>query len=171
MREFGYLATMAAFETPTVLVLLVGLVLAATAGQRLPRKPRMLALSGLTVLLVSALLGAAWTLLLPRVFGSDWGRSNFQLLNLAHGGVQALAYPLGTGLLVAAVLAGRRARGAEAGPFGDGQRTPAGQPVPAAQPVPQAGAGWDAAGGADVPAQWDGRSRPDAPTDTAPDRP
>ncbi|MER6756382.1 hypothetical protein AB0I85_00175 [Micromonospora echinofusca] len=166
MREFGYLATMAAFETPTVVVLLVGLVLVATAGQRLPRRPRMLALSGLAVLLVGALLGAAWTLLLPRVFGSDWGRSNFQLLNLAHGGVQALAYPLGTGLLVAAVLAGRRARGAEAGPFGDG-----GQPVPAAQPVPQAGVGWDAVGGADVPAQWDGRSRPDAPTGTAPDRP
>ncbi|SCG14457.1 hypothetical protein GA0070610_0661 [Micromonospora echinofusca] len=192
MRELGYVATVAAFQTPTALVLLVGLVLAATAGRRLPRKPRLLAMSGLTVLLVNAVLSVAWTLLLPRAFDFDWGRSNFQLMNMAYGGLQSLTYPIGTGLLIAAVLAGRRARGAEAGPFGDGGRMPAGQPVPGAQPVPPAGAqpvppagqpvpgaqpvppagaGWDAAGGADVPAQWDGRSRPDAPTGTAPDRP
>ena len=163
MLEFEYVATTAAFQAPTVLVLLVGLVLAATAGRRLPRKPRLLALSGLGVLLVGTVLGVAWTLLLPRLFDSGWGRSNFQLLNLAYGGVLALAYPLGTGLLIAAVLAGRRAGGAEAGPFG-------GVPLAGGVPVPPTGPGWNVAGGADVPGQWDGRSRPDAPTGVGTDR-
>ncbi|MEU4777927.1 hypothetical protein [Micromonospora sp. NPDC023633] len=182
MRELGYVATVTAFQAPTALVLLVGLVLAATAGRRLPRKPRLLALSGLSVLLVNAVLSVAWTLLLPRAFDFDWGRSNFQLMNLAYGGLQALTYPIGTGLLIAAVLAGRRAGGAEAGPFGGrplagGAPVPAtapvptGQPVPTAPPAPPTGPGWTAEGGADVPAQWGGRSRPDAPTGTGTDRP
>ncbi|MEU7994902.1 hypothetical protein AB0B83_06130 [Micromonospora sp. NPDC049060] len=175
MREFGYLATAVVFEAPTVLVLLVGLVLTATAGGRLPRKPRLLALSGLGVLLVSALLSVAWTLLLPRAFSFDWGYSNFRLMNLAYGGVQALAYPIGTGLLIAAVLVGRRAGGAAAGPFGGrplagGGPVPTTAPVPAAQPVPPTDPGWTVEGGADVPAQWGGRSRPDAPTGAGTDQ-
>ncbi|MGC4791120.1 hypothetical protein ACLQ22_25225 [Micromonospora sp. DT178] len=176
MRELGYMATAVVFEAPTVLVLLAGLVLAATAGRRLPRKPRLLALSGLGVLLACALLNVAWSLLLPRAFSFDWGYSNFQLMNLAYGGVQALAYPIGTGLLIAAVLVGRRAGGAEAGPFGarplaDGGPVPTTAPAPAAQPAPPTGPGWTAAGDADVPAQWGGRSRPDAPTGAGADRP
>ncbi|MEU9509550.1 hypothetical protein AB0D32_25090 [Micromonospora sp. NPDC048170] len=74
MLEFEYVATTAAFQAPTVLVVLVGLVLAATAGQRLSRKPRLLAFSGLGVLLVSTVLNVAWNLLLPRLFDADWGR-------------------------------------------------------------------------------------------------
>ncbi|MFV2111996.1 hypothetical protein ACFHW0_06585 [Micromonospora sp. LOL_025] len=176
MRELGYVATAVVFEAPTVLVLLAGLVLAATAGQRLPRKPRLLALSGLGVLLFSALLNMAWSLLLPRAFSFDWGYSNFRLMNLAYGGVQALAYPIGTGLLIAAVLVGRRAGGAEAGPFGgrplaDDGPVPTTAPAPAAQPAPPTGPGWTVEGGADVPAQWGGRSRPDAPTGAGTGRP
>ncbi|MEH0971077.1 hypothetical protein V6U77_08045 [Micromonospora sp. CPCC 205546] len=165
MREFEYLATTAAFQAPTVLVLLVGLVLTTTAGQRLPRRSRLLALSGLGVLLVNQLLGTAWTLLLPRLFSSDFGRSNFQLLNLAHGGVLALAYPIGLGLLIAALLVGRRPGGAEAGPFGGGAPVSNGWPAPPTDPAR------DATGGAHVPAQWGGRSGPDAPTDGGTDRP
>ncbi|MEH1101477.1 hypothetical protein [Micromonospora sp. CPCC 205561] len=159
MRELGYVATAVAFEMPTVVVLLVGLVLTATAGRRLPRGPRLLALSGLGVLLASAVLSAAWTLLLHRVYGSDWGRSNFHLVNLAYSGVLALAYPLGTGLLIAALLGGRRAGGADAGPSGGGSFG-GGAPMPSAQPTPST-----------QPAPWDGRSRPDAPAETGPERP
>ncbi|MBQ1071760.1 hypothetical protein KBX06_01045 [Micromonospora sp. C31] len=53
----------------------------------------------------------------------------------------ALAYPLGVALLLAAVLAGRRAGDVQAGPFGDGSLI----------------------GG--------GRSRPDSPTGVGTDRP
>ncbi|MFG1775628.1 hypothetical protein ACGFIG_04260 [Micromonospora sp. NPDC049048] len=183
MHNFEYVATTIAFRMPTVLVLLAGLVLAAAAGRRLTRGPRLLALFGLGVLLLGEVLSTAWIVLLPRVFTSDWGRSNFQLVNLANSGLLALAYALGLGLLIAALLAGRRPGGAAAGPFGGGaqagpfgggaQAGPlgGGAPVSNGWSTPATGPGWRPAGGADVPAQRDERSVPDAPTGTGTDQP
>ncbi|MFG1890168.1 hypothetical protein ACGFIR_20165 [Micromonospora sp. NPDC049051] len=174
MHNFEYVATTIAFRMPTVLVLLAGLVLAAAAGRRLTRGPRLLALFGLGVLLLGEVLSTAWIVLLPRVFTSDWGRSNFQLVNLANSGLLALAYALGLGLLIAALLAGRRPGGAAAGPFGGAaQAGPlgGGAPVSNGWSAPATGPGWRPAGGADVPAQRDERSVPDAPTGTGTDQP
>lgn len=160
MRDFGYVATVTAVEAPTVLVLLVGIVLTATAGRRLPRRPRLLALSGLGVLLVTSALSLAWIVLMPRMFTADWGRSNFQLVNTAYGVVQGLAYPLGLGLVIAAALTGRRAGDAQPGPWGG---WPPGGPAPAptGQPAPTPGWTADASAAPGAPGQWGGRSRPD----------
>ncbi|MER7335140.1 MULTISPECIES: hypothetical protein [unclassified Micromonospora] len=168
----GHLATTLATQAPTVLVLLVGLVLTATAGRRLPRRPRLLALFGLGVLLVSSALTLAWVLLAPRLIdgyfgysdGEDFGWREFQLVNTAYSVVMAVAYPLGLGLVIAAVLAGRQATGPAAAPSGGWPPagpapTPGPTPTAAGQPAPV----WTAAGPGQPPTRWDGRSRPDAP--------
>ncbi|MFI7645834.1 hypothetical protein ACIBTZ_07085 [Micromonospora sp. NPDC049460] len=180
----GHLATTLATQAPTVLVLLVGLVLTVTAGRRLPRLPRLLALFGLGVLLVSSALTLAWVLLAPRLIdgtfgssdgedfgwigysdGEDFGWREFQLVNTAYSVVMAVAYPLGLGLVIAAVLAGRRATGPAAAPSGGWPPagpapTPGPAPTVAGQPAP----GWPTAAPGHAPTQWDGLTRPDAPT-------
>ncbi|SCL66552.1 hypothetical protein GA0070606_4353 [Micromonospora citrea] len=172
MRDLGYVATVGAVQVPTVLVLLVGLVLTATAGRRLPRRPRLLALFGLGVLLVTSVLNLAWVVLLPRLIHADFGWSEFQAVSTTYSGVVALAYPVGTGLLIAAVLAGRRATGATAGPSGGWPPGPpapplAGPPAPPAGPPVPSPAGWAADAPAGPPAQWGGRTRPDGADEAA----
>ncbi|MGW4500002.1 hypothetical protein ACWENR_15495 [Micromonospora sp. NPDC004336] len=164
MRDLEYVATAGAVQVPTVLVLLVGLVLTATAGRRLPRRPRLLALFGMGVLLVTSVLNLAWVVLLPQLVRADFGWSEFQAVSLAYNGLLALTYPVGTGLLIAAVLAGRRATGAAAGPSGGWSPGPPAPPHPG-QPTPPAG--WAAEAPAEPPAQWGGRSRPDGADEVA----
>ncbi|MEV5763749.1 hypothetical protein AB0L34_04130 [Micromonospora sp. NPDC052213] len=168
----GHLATTLATQAPTMLVLLVGLVLTVAAGRRLPRRPRLLALFGLGVLLVSSVLTLAWILLAPGLIdgsfgysdGADFGWREFQVVNTAYSVVMAVAYPLGLGLVIAAVLAGRRATGTAAAPSGGWPPagpapTPGPAPTAAGQPAP----GWPTAVPGHAPTQWDGLTRPDAP--------
>ncbi|MDO3702245.1 hypothetical protein Q3W71_11210 [Micromonospora sp. C28SCA-DRY-2] len=163
MRDLSYLVAAAVNDVPALLVLLVGLVLAGNARRRLPRPARLLLLSGLGVLLGVALLGLTWAMLLPRVIDGSRDFSQVQLMTMASGLLQALAYPIGLALLVAAALAGRRAtEGAPAGPWHGWP--PAGDPpAPEAPEAPGVADGDGGTGGRREPAQWGGHSRPDGP--------
>ncbi|MGK5440958.1 hypothetical protein ACSNN7_03880 [Micromonospora sp. URMC 105] len=68
-------------------------------------------MSGVAVLLVVSLIALAWNVALPHLFDLRWngagGYRQYQLFSLAVGVLLAIGYPIGIGLLVAAVFAGR----------------------------------------------------------------
>ncbi|MEV0724081.1 hypothetical protein AB0I37_15020 [Micromonospora purpureochromogenes] len=155
MELFGYSILQIGGELPTLAVLVTGLVLAVARRGRLPHRARTLMISGIAVLLMVGLLSLALNLVLPHLLDFRWagggGYRRLQLFSLAVGVLWAIGYPVGLGLLVAAVFAGRPT----AAPTVDwaGWTPPAGddegQPDPAPQsPAPPA-TQW---GGSDLPA-------------------
>jgi hypothetical protein len=155
MELFGYSILQIGGELPTLAVLVTGLVLAVARRGRLPHRARALMMSGIAVLLVVSLLGLAWTVAVPHLLDLRWngggGYRQYQLFSLAVGVLWAIGYPVGLGLLVAAVFAGRPV----AAPAVDwtGWTPPAGDdaenPDPAPQPPAPAATQW---GGTDLPA-------------------
>ncbi|NYF54942.1 hypothetical protein [Micromonospora purpureochromogenes] len=156
MELFGYSILQIGGELPTLAVLVTGLVLAVARRGRLPHRARALMMSGIAVLLVVGLVGLAWTIAWPHLLdfrsiegGGEFRR--FRLLSIAVGVLAWIGYPVGTGLLVAAVLAGRPV----AAPAVDwaGWTPPAGDDAGHADPGPPppapAATQW---GGTDLPA-------------------
>ncbi|MEH1054151.1 hypothetical protein V6U89_02910 [Micromonospora sp. CPCC 206171] len=98
-------------ELPTLAVLVTGLVLAVARRGRLPRRARALMISGIAVLLAVSLLSLTLNLVLPHLLDVGWagggGYRRLRLFSLAVGVLWAIGYPVGLGLLVAAVFAGR----------------------------------------------------------------
>ncbi|MEU5938792.1 hypothetical protein ABZ807_06310 [Micromonospora sp. NPDC047548] len=110
MELYGFSILQLAGELPTLAVLVTGLVLAVARRDRLPRRARLLMSSGLAVLLVVGLMTLAWNVAVPHLIDFRWagdGYRRFQFLGMAVGVVSSIGYPVGTGLIVAAVLAGR----------------------------------------------------------------
>ncbi|WP_319460792.1 hypothetical protein [Micromonospora sp. RTP1Z1] len=128
MRFLGYSGWQLLAQLPTLLVLATGLVL-ALVNRRLPRGPRGLLFAGTAVLLLGALLNLAWVLALPHLVAGGWSAVQASRLTLVIGPLGALLHPAGLGLLVAAVLAGRRATAAPATPW-SGWQPGAGDPAP-----------------------------------------
>ncbi|WP_446216674.1 hypothetical protein [Micromonospora sp. IBHARD004] len=127
MRFLGYSGLQLLTQLPTLLVLAAGLVLALV--NRLPRGPRGLLFAGTAVLLLGALLNLVWVLALPRLVAGGWSTIQTSRLTLVLGPLLALLHPAGLGLLVAAVLAGRRATAPPATPW-SGWQPGAGDPAP-----------------------------------------
>ncbi|MEH0819436.1 MULTISPECIES: hypothetical protein [unclassified Micromonospora] len=155
MELFGYSVLQIGGELPTLGVLVTGLVLAVVRRGRLPQRARALMMSGIAVLLVVSLIGLVWNVAMPHLLDLRWdgggGYRQYQLFSLAVGVLWAIGYPIGLGLLVAAVLAGRPV----AAPAVDwaGWTPPAaddaGHPDPAAQSPAPAATQW---GATDLPA-------------------
>ncbi|WP_341717384.1 hypothetical protein QQG74_26365 [Micromonospora sp. FIMYZ51] len=106
MKDFGYLLVQLALQLPTLVVLIVGGALAASARGRLPRAARRLLVAGLAVLLVVTLISTVWSVTLP--WTADGGAQRLGALSMLVGVVHALLFPVGVGLLIAAASAGRR---------------------------------------------------------------
>lgn len=104
----GYRLTQVLGHLPILLTLLTVLVLAATAGRRLPGRSRSFLLAGAVVLLLLELLTTAWVAALPDLIRSG-GIRQYQMWSLAVSAVGWIGYPIGLGLIVAAVFVGRRA--------------------------------------------------------------
>ncbi|MEU4714723.1 hypothetical protein AB0F73_13840 [Micromonospora purpureochromogenes] len=155
MELFGYSVLQIGGELPTLAVLVTGLVLAAARRGRLPHRARTLMLSGIAVLLVVGLLGLAWNVAVPHLLDLRWAGGGtyrqYRLFSLAVGVLWAIGYPVGLGLLVAAVFAGRPVAAPAADwagwtpPAGDDEGQPDPAPQSPAPPVTQ----W---GGSDLPA-------------------
>ncbi|KWV30293.1 hypothetical protein [Micromonospora rifamycinica] len=110
MDMFGYRLTQLLGHLPVLLTLLGIVVLAATARRRLPGRVRSLLLAGAVILLLLELLGAAWVTALPELLRSrslSGGMRQFELMNLTVNVVRWLGYPVGLGLIAAAVFVGR----------------------------------------------------------------
>jgi len=98
-------------QAPVLLVLMIGLILLASPGRRLPPRSVLLARAGLVVMLVETLSSSAWTVLLPQLFarsgsGADFVRSFglvWGLVNL----LMAIVFAAGLALVVAALLGAR----------------------------------------------------------------
>ncbi|MFD2768279.1 hypothetical protein [Micromonospora eburnea] len=101
-----------AAKLPSIAVLVIGLVLAAMRRDRLPRSARVLLRSGVVVLLVVVLAALAWNLVFSNLATADWvrdgGYQRISLLALLFDGLVSVGNPIGFGLLIGAVLAGRR---------------------------------------------------------------
>ncbi|WP_229402984.1 hypothetical protein [Micromonospora okii] len=109
MEFLNYAVLQAAMQMPTLLVLVTGLVLAAVARDRLPRRSRTLLLAGAVVLLLGTLLSLAWMISLPQVYSSVHGSAqSIGYLSSAIGLVLTLLHATGLGLVIAAALTGRR---------------------------------------------------------------
>ncbi|MFC4147037.1 hypothetical protein ACFO0M_12345 [Micromonospora mangrovi] len=149
MQFLGYSGWQLLTQLPTLLMLVVGLVLALT-HRRLPRGPRGLLLAGIAVLLLGALLNLGWVLALPRVV-QNGGAAQLTRLNLIVGPLLALLHPLGLGLVVAAALTGRTS--------------------PPTPPAPQ-WRGWQPGTGEPAAQQWagPGLTRPESPDPAPPAR-
>ncbi|MFI9640913.1 hypothetical protein ACIG87_12740 [Micromonospora sp. NPDC051925] len=117
MEMLGYRFTQVLGHLPVLLTLLAVLVLAATAHRRLPGRTRSLLVAGAAVLLLLELISTAWVVTLPDLVRSG-GIRQYQLWNLMVSVVGWIGYPVGLGLLVAAVFAGRAAPPAPGNPWG-----------------------------------------------------
>jgi len=97
-----------AAQLPILVVLIVGLVLLAGAGDRLPPRSRLLARFGLLLLLAERLAALAWSVLVPRLIAQldvDGGvLHTWALASSLVGFMLALLAAAGIGLLVAALL-------------------------------------------------------------------
>ncbi|MER5702639.1 hypothetical protein ABT023_11935 [Micromonospora sp. NPDC002296] len=114
MDFLTYSATQVAAQLPTLLVLVAGLTLAIVFRDRLGRRSRLLLVSGVVVLLVGTLVSLAWLLALPRLYGSGGASMSVVTVARLNTGVSlvlALLHPAGLGLVIAAVLTGRRPPG------------------------------------------------------------
>ncbi|MEH1013887.1 hypothetical protein V6U90_12365 [Micromonospora sp. CPCC 206060] len=109
MGVFGYVVGQVASHLPTLLVLLVGLILVGTARGRLPGRSGTLALAGMGVLVLGDLLSIGWAVLFTQLVRQDWTARELGLAGSGVGVLLSLWHATGLGLLVAAVLAGRRA--------------------------------------------------------------
>lgn len=95
---------------PTMLVLVVGLILVAVAGKRLPGRARVLAFLGGAVLLLGLLLNMAWGLAIPTLFREGvFSHAEFTPISLAVSLLLTFMQAAGIGLLIGAVLAARTA--------------------------------------------------------------
>ncbi|SCG52792.1 hypothetical protein [Micromonospora coxensis] len=141
MGRYGFSILTLGMELPTIAVLVTALVLAATRRDRLPARARVLLTSGTLVLLAAGLVALAWSLAFPHLIGADWmrdgGYRRISLISFAVTAVTALGFPVGLGLLLGAVFAGRGRADAPAGPWG-AWTAPAVDAAPSATP---AGAG------------------------------
>ncbi|MEU1751704.1 hypothetical protein ABZ436_03445 [Micromonospora matsumotoense] len=170
MGMFGYRVTQLVGHLPVLITLLTVLVLAATARRRLPGRARSLLLAGAALLLLVELFSTAWVAALPELVRSralSGGMRQFELMNLAANAVGWIGYPIGLGLVVAAVFAGRAATPAPGRPWG--AWTPPATAAPTGSgpggPPPGFAAGHPGAGQA-TPHQaagpWGGSDRPPA---------
>ncbi|GAB2936714.1 hypothetical protein GCM10027280_26070 [Micromonospora polyrhachis] len=108
---FGDLLGPSLGTLPTMLVLVVGLILVAVAGKRLPGRARVLAFLGGAVLLLELLLALAWGLAIPTLFREGvFNHAEFTPISLVVSLLLSLMQAAGIGLLIGAVLAGRTAR-------------------------------------------------------------
>ncbi|SCG33816.1 hypothetical protein [Micromonospora halophytica] len=122
MQRYGFSILTLLMELPTVAVLVTALVLAATRRDRLPRRARVLLSYGTLVLLGAGLVSLLWSLAFPHVVGTDWmredGYQRIRMISYLVTAVTSVGYPIGIGLLVGAVFAGRRPTAAPANPWG-----------------------------------------------------
>ncbi|MFF0721188.1 hypothetical protein [Micromonospora sp. NPDC003816] len=106
MSDVRYLLVQVAMDLPTLMVLITGGVLATSARGRLPGAARRLLLAGLAVLLAATLISLVWSVALP--WAVTGGTARFSALSLVVGVINALLFPAGVGLLIAAALVGHR---------------------------------------------------------------
>ncbi|MEV4493022.1 hypothetical protein AB0K04_23265 [Micromonospora coxensis] len=162
MQQYGYSILTLLMELPTIAVLVTALVLASTRRDRLPARTRVLLTSGALVLLAAGLVALAWSLTFPHLVGSDWmrdgGYRRISLISLAVTAVTSLSFPIGLGLLLGAVFAGRGRADAPAGPWGS-WTAPATDATPPATP---GGTGTTPGGAGSTPpvTQWGGSDVP-----------
>ena len=98
-------------QLPVFAVLIVGLILLAGQGGRLPPRSLLLARAGLAVMLAESLASMAWAALLPQLLAQlDYDSGiirTYSIASAAVGFLLALLFATGVGLLVAALLAAR----------------------------------------------------------------
>jgi hypothetical protein len=99
-------------QAPVFGVLVVGLILLATQGHRLPPRSRQLGRIGLVIMLVEAVASVLWTALLPQLLSRmSYDRGFIQTYSIATaivGIIMSLLFATGLGLLVAALMAARQ---------------------------------------------------------------
>jgi hypothetical protein len=98
-------------QLPVMLTLVVGLIVLASPGRRLPPRSLLLARAGLGLLLAEAIASLGWSTWLPQVItwagpGGDVMR-NVGLLSAVVSFLLAILFAAGLGLLVAALVAAR----------------------------------------------------------------
>jgi hypothetical protein len=142
---------------PTMLVLLVGLILVAVAGKRLPGKARVLAFLGGTVLLLDLILNVVWGFALPAMIREGvLDYADLRSFSLAYSVLSGLLHAIGIGLLIGALLAARTAptTATPAMPATPSAGWP-GAPVPGTPtPHPTTSAPYPPASVPPAPAQW-----------------
>src|SRR5690242_4140811 len=98
-----------AVQLPVLAALVVGLVLLAGQGNRLPPRSRLLARFGLVLLLIERLVSLAWSAFVPQLLARldlDNGVVHtYAIASALVGFLLALLAAAGIGLLVAALLA------------------------------------------------------------------
>jgi len=95
---------------PTLLVLVVGLILVAVSGKRLPGRARVLAFLGGAVLLLSLFLGLVWGIMVPTLIRDrTFSPADFAPINLVVTLLLSLMQAAGIGLLIGALLSARTA--------------------------------------------------------------
>jgi hypothetical protein len=101
-----------ATRLPVLAVLVIGFILLAGAGGRLPPRSVLLARAGLAVIVAQTLAAMAWSALLPQLLAwMDYGRGSFRSYSIANGilaFVLAVMMAVGIGLLLAALLTMRQ---------------------------------------------------------------
>ena len=109
-------------QLPVFAVLIVGLILLAGQGDRLPPRSRLLARAGLAVTLAESLASMTWSALLPQLLSQldfDSGiMHTYALASALVGFLLAVLFATGIGLLVGALMAARQPPFSPPGPPG-----------------------------------------------------
>jgi hypothetical protein len=98
-------------QLPLLAVIVLGLLLLASPGRRLPARSLLLARAGLAAMLAETIVSMAWSALLPQLFARlDHGGPMLRTFGFAStivGFAMAVLFAAGLGMLVAALLTAR----------------------------------------------------------------
>lgn len=101
----GYSFYIFGMHLPTLVALVVGLVLLLRRRPTLGRRRATLAMLGIIALLITELVGATWSILIPLMPGFvDYGGPAFLILNYAAGIISTVLGAAGVALLIAAAI-------------------------------------------------------------------
>ena len=98
-------------QLPVLAALIAGLVVLSMPGRRLPGRAGLLARGGLLVLLVQTLAATVWNAAFQQILISarlDYSVTEFGVLNAIVNFMLSVAFAAGLGLVIAALVAGRR---------------------------------------------------------------
>jgi hypothetical protein len=92
-------------QLPVVLVLVVGLILVAVRGRRLSGRARSLGFAGIGLLLLGALMSAAWSIAIPSiVLDNHLTSREYGPLSAGVGTLLGIWHAAGLALLIGAVV-------------------------------------------------------------------
>ncbi|GIM91472.1 hypothetical protein Ato02nite_032650 [Paractinoplanes toevensis] len=99
-------------QLPLFGVLVIGLILLAVQGHRLPRRSRLMARAGLAIMLAEGAVSVLWTAFIPELLSqTGYGSDSLRVYSLATaivGFFMSLLFAVGIGLVIGALLTARQ---------------------------------------------------------------